>query len=83
MTCRSGRRPAHEHVVGRNPRSRGPRAPVRRHRHFAGALDPAWLASLPLPIGQDWPAEQPVALLDVRYWTASRQLQHWQARIPM
>lgn len=44
----------------------GTRPPAPRPRHFAGAYDPRWLASLPLPTGPGRPAGQPVALLDDR-----------------
>jgi hypothetical protein len=42
------------------------------HRHFPGALDPAWLAALPLPRGDRLPAGQPVALID----STNRDLEH-------
>jgi hypothetical protein len=45
----------------------GPRPAGRLHRHFAGAFDPAWLESLPLPDAAAPPPGQPVALLDARH----------------
>jgi len=36
---------------------------IRDYRHYPAAFDDAWLASLPLPLGRDRPAGQPVALL--------------------
>ena len=38
---------------------------TRTYRHFPGALDPAWLATLPLPCGKGrLPRGQPAALID-------------------
>jgi hypothetical protein len=45
----------------------GPRPQDRRHWHFPGAFPPRWLASLPLPLGERRPGDQPVALLDARH----------------
>jgi len=45
----------------------GPRPASRQHRHFAGAFDPGWLTSLPLPADEARPAGQPIALLDARH----------------
>jgi Cupin superfamily protein len=38
--------------------------PIPTHRHYPRAFDPAWLATLPLPLGQHKPADQRVALVD-------------------
>jgi hypothetical protein len=45
----------------------GPHAPGDTHRHYRGAYDPAWLASLPLPDAVSRPPAQQVALLDDRH----------------
>ncbi len=44
----------------------GLRPATRKCRHFPRAYDASWLAALPLPIGEDRLAGQPVALLDER-----------------
>lgn len=47
---------------------------LEQHRHFPGACDPAWLATLPLPAGDNRPGGQPVALLDHRHRDIERHL---------
>jgi Cupin superfamily protein len=44
----------------------GPRPATLQPWHFPRAYEPGWLATLPLPIGANRPAGQPVALLDER-----------------
>jgi hypothetical protein len=45
------------------------------HRHFPGALDPAWLAALPLPSQAQLPPGQPVALIDGTHREFERHIQ--------
>ena len=40
----------------------GPRPATLEYKHFPGLFDPAWLASLPLPIGEQLPDSQSIAL---------------------
>jgi hypothetical protein len=47
---------------------------LEQHRHFRAAYDPAWLATLALPAGEDRPGGQPVALLDHRHRDIERHL---------
>ena len=54
----------------------GPRPPGREARRFAGSFDAGWLASLPLPTGQDRPASQPAALADARHENFERHCDH-------
>ena len=42
----------------------GPRPDNQSYHYFSGIYDPAWLATLLLPIDEARPAEQPVALLE-------------------
>jgi hypothetical protein len=44
-------------------------------RHFPAALDPAWLAALPLPCGEALPPGQPVALIDAMHRELERHIQ--------
>jgi hypothetical protein len=45
-------------------RANGPDFPSPSPVHVPGAFDPAWLRELPLPVGTDRPATQPIALVD-------------------
>ena len=53
----------------------GPRTAGYLPVHFAGAFDTGWLASLPVPLGDDRSAGQPVALLDPRHTQFERHTQ--------
>ncbi|MBV9853118.1 MAG: hypothetical protein JOY82_01150 [Streptosporangiaceae bacterium] len=40
---------------------------IKQYRHYPAVFGPLWLESLSLPIGDDKPAVQPVALIDNRH----------------